>query len=109
MWRTWRNDSLDDKTKAFANDIVSEDSFDIKTFIKDPRIAKECKDVLLQNFHYINTAYLDMMSRSPETFPEISMDCFLETIESIQSNADYKMLPRANMERLYNSTTKAEE
>jgi len=34
MWRTWREDSVEDKKKAFTNDTSTSESFNPKLYLK---------------------------------------------------------------------------
>jgi len=76
VWRKWRSDTLEDKLRAFNNDIASPDSFDAPSYIKDADELDNCKHILLDNFDYIKIVFIEMLVRSPRTFPEISSEAF---------------------------------
>ena len=83
VWRKWREDSNEDKRNAFYNDIATTDSFNPEAYIKDAEQMENCKRILLENFDFIKIAYMEMLVKSPKSYPEIGAATFITTITNI--------------------------
>lgn len=77
--------------------------------MKDEVDAGICTNVLQDNFEAINCAFKEGIARSPGTYPEISANCFIDTI--LDNQKDYsreQQLPRAFVENCYIRATRGD-
>lgn len=83
--------------------------FDPSLFIKNEEDVEKCKEVLKEHFEMLRIAFLEGQAGSSMTFPEISMEKFIQSILSQQVTDEMvRRLPRAHIENSFIRATRGD-
>ena len=107
VWRKFNPDSKENMQTTFTNDIKH--NYDPTLIMKDEKIIEDCTNILRENIEIINLAFKEGIANSPETYPEISSKCFIDTIMVNQKGfPKNEQLPRAFIENCYIRATRGD-
>ena len=75
VWKKFRVDTKDDHKFAFKWDI--KEQFEPDLFMKDKKDIRACKRIFRENFELIQISFIERLSRSFPTYPEIRFEQLL--------------------------------
>ena len=108
VWRKWRDPKESELAAAVVEDMAVD--FDPSLFIKNLDDVEKCKELLQDNFEILRIAYLEGQAISSQSFPEISMEKFIQSIIQQQVSEEMtKRLPRAHIENCFIRATRGDD
>lgn len=107
VWRKWRDPKPAELAAAVVEDMAVD--FDPSLFIKNEEDVEKCKEVLKEHFEMLRIAFLEGQAGSSMSFPEISMEKFIQSILSQQVTDEMmRRLPRAHIENSFIRATRGD-